>query len=69
MVDEEEVNRFLVTVKGTPIGLYHTDKIASAVAKECDGTVYYIDAIENCRAHLAFFARYEDRKKFNDEVN
>jgi len=66
-IEPEMIKRFIVTVDGIPVGLYDTNKVAEAVANEVNGTVYYIDAVEDCVACLVFISRYNDRSRFNTE--
>lgn len=67
---EEYVTRYLIATKnGVPCGMYNNEYIAREIAKEIDGSLFFIGSITDGALTLTLLGRYSGHKFIEVENN
>lgn len=60
---EEYVTGYMIaTVNGYPCGMYKNKTLAEEIAKEINGSLYYLGLVENNTLKLIYLGRYDGYK-------
>ena len=67
---EEYVTGYLIATKnGYPCGMYKNKKLAEEIAKEIDGSLFYLGLVQDDSIKLIYLGRYEGYKFIRRDDN